>query len=92
MDRGFTQILRIDYNETFSPVVHLKTIQALLALTVAEDWEIQQMNIKSIYLNGTLKEEIFMKQPNGFNDQILCLFHLLKTLYNSAEKGITNFI
>ena len=50
----------MDYNETFVPVVRLKTIQAILALVVAQDWEIQQMDVKGAYLNGNLKEEICM--------------------------------
>ena len=55
--RGFSQIPGMDYNETFSPVVHLKMICMILVLAVAEDWEIQQMDVKGTYLNGMLKEE-----------------------------------
>ena len=58
----------VDFNETFAPVVRLETIRAILALAVKEDWEIQQMDVKGAYLNGNLKEEIYMKQPEGFSD------------------------
>ena len=58
--RGFSQISGMDYNETFSPVVCLETICAILALAVVKDWEIQQMDVKGAYLNGTLKEDIYM--------------------------------
>jgi len=51
------QILLTD---TFSLIVHLETIQTLLALVVAENWEIQQMDVKGTYLNGMIKEQIYM--------------------------------
>ena len=57
--KGYSQQPGMDYMDTFSPVVHLKTIQTLLALAVAKDWEIQQMDVKGAYLNGTIKEEIY---------------------------------
>ena len=59
----------MDYTDTFSPVVRLETIRAILALAVSQDWEIQQMNVKGAYLNGMLKEEVYMKQPKGFEDR-----------------------
>ena len=52
--RGFSQMPGMDYNETFSPMVRPEMICVILVLTMAEDWEIQQMDIKSAYLNGKL--------------------------------------
>ena len=77
----------MDYTNTFSLVVHLKTIQTLLALTVTEDWEIQQMDIKGTYLNGTTKEQIYMMQPEGYNDGTSHLCHLIKSLYGLKQAG-----
>src|SRR5882757_3888124 len=64
--KGFTQIPGIDYDETFSPVAHFELLRLLLVLAVLEDWEIQQMDVKSAFLNGVLDEEIYMEQPIGF--------------------------
>src|SRR5712672_41090 len=64
--KGFTQIPGIDYDETFSPVAHFESLRLLLALAALEDWEIHQMDIKSVFLNGVLDEEIYMEQPQGF--------------------------
>src|SRR5712672_3134262 len=64
--KGFTQIPGIDYDETFSPVAHFELLWLLLVLAALEDWEIQQMDIKSAFLNGVLDEEIYMEQPIGF--------------------------
>jgi len=85
--RGFTQIPGMDYNETFSPVIWLEMIRAILALAVAQYWEIQQMDVKGAYLNGKLKEEIYMKQPDRFNDGTPQLCRLIKTLYGLKQSG-----
>jgi hypothetical protein len=66
--KGFTQILGIDYDETFSPVAWFESLWLLLALATLEDWEIHQMDVKSVFLNGLLDEEIYMEQPQGFKD------------------------
>ena len=57
--RGFSQMPGMDFNETFSPVVRLETIRTILVLAVAEDWEIQQMDVQGAYLNRKLKETIY---------------------------------
>ena len=85
--RSYSQQLGMDYNDTFSPVVHLKSIQTLLALAVTEDWEMQQMDVKGAYLNGTIKEQIYMKQPEGFDDGTGQVCHLIKSLYGLKQAG-----
>ena len=85
--RGFSQMPGMDYNETFSLVVCLETIRAILALAVAKDWEIQQMDIKGAYLNGKLKEDVYMDQPQGYNDGTSQVCHLIKTLYRLKQSG-----
>ena len=82
--RGFSQMPGVNFNETFAPIVWLKTICAILALAVKEDWEIQQTDIKCAYLNGDLEEEMYMKQLEGFNDGTAWLF---KTLYGWKQSG-----
>jgi Reverse transcriptase (RNA-dependent DNA polymerase) len=64
--KGFTQIIGLNYNETFSPVTCLDLIWILLALATLEDWEIHQIDIKTAFLNGDLDKEIYMQQPEGF--------------------------
>ena len=49
-----------DYMETFSPVVQMDTLCAILALVPMQDLKLQQMNIEGTYLNGTLHETIYM--------------------------------
>ena len=66
MAKGFTQIEGIDYEETFSPIVMFFSIHLLLALVAHLDLELFQLDVKTAFLNGNLKEEIYMDQPIGF--------------------------
>ena len=66
--KGFRQGQGVDYDETFSPVVTLKSVQIILAIAAFYDYEIWQMDIKTAFLNGFLKEELYMMQPEGFVD------------------------
>jgi len=64
--KGFSQVEGIDFDELFSPVVHYKTAQLLLAVAALEDLDIQSIDVKIAYLYGNLNEEIYIKQPEGF--------------------------
>jgi hypothetical protein len=58
--KGFRQIQGVDYDETFSPVAMLKSIQILLAIGAYYDYEIWQMDVKMAFLNGNLSEDVYM--------------------------------
>jgi len=81
--RGFTQTYRMDYNETFAPIAKFTSIHCILSLATLEDMEIPQMDVKITFLNGELKEEIYMEQLQGFMHQrgehLVCMLH--KSLY-----------
>ena len=64
--KGFKQTHVIDYDETFSPVVMLKSITILIAIATYHDYEIRQMDVKIAFLNGNLLEDVYMTQPEGF--------------------------
>jgi hypothetical protein len=64
--RGFTQHLRVNYDETFSPVVKLAIVRMVLAIVVSRDWPVQQFNVKNAFLHDTLSETVFCSQPTGF--------------------------
>ncbi|GJV08228.1 retrovirus-related pol polyprotein from transposon TNT 1-94 [Tanacetum coccineum] len=61
--RGFTHRAWIDYNEVFSPVVRHTSIRAILSLTACEDYELEQLDLKTMFLHGNLEETIYMRQP-----------------------------
>ena len=64
--KGFRQVQGVDYDETFSPVAMLNSVQIMLAIAALYDYEIWQMDIKTAFLNGFLKEELYMMQPEDF--------------------------
>ena len=64
--QGFNQKEGIDYEETFAPVARLEAIRILLAFAVAKGFKLFQMDVKSAFLNGVIEEEVYVKQPPGF--------------------------
>ncbi|KAJ9545029.1 hypothetical protein OSB04_024736 [Centaurea solstitialis] len=85
--KGFTQTHGIDYDETFSPVAMLKSIRILMAISAYFNYEIWQMDVKTAFLNGKLTEEVYMEQPEGFEDpknpNKVC--KLLKSIYGLKQ-------
>ena len=67
--KGYTQKEGIDYEETFSLVAMLKSILILLAIAASLDYKIWQMDVKTAFLNGSLEEDIYMQQLEGFIDR-----------------------
>ena len=64
--KGFSQKKGVDFEENFSPVVKMSSIRVVLGLAACLNLEIEQLNVKTIFLHGNLEEEIFMEQPEGF--------------------------
>ena len=64
--KDFTQREGIDYNETFSPVSCKDSFRIIVALVAHYDLELHQMDVKTAFLNGDLKENVYMAQPKGF--------------------------
>ncbi|GJS66648.1 retrovirus-related pol polyprotein from transposon TNT 1-94 [Tanacetum coccineum] len=64
--QGYNQQEGIDYDETFAPVARLEAIRIFLAFATYMNFIVYQMDVKSAFLNGKLKEEVYVKQPLGF--------------------------
>ena len=81
--KGYKQQYGIDFSETFTPVAKLDIIRLLLTLAAQKGWKIYQLDVKSVFLNGILEEEIYVEQPEGF-EKLACedkVYLLKKALY-----------
>jgi hypothetical protein len=61
-------VKRLDFGEIFTPVTHLEVIRILLAFTASKGFKLYQMDVKSDFLNGVIQEEVFVRQPPGFEN------------------------
>jgi hypothetical protein len=85
--QGYSQVKGIDYGETFAPVARLESIRMLLSYASHHDFKLQQMDVKSAFLNGPLNELVYVKQPPGFKDPKLPnhVYKLKKALYGLKQ-------
>ena len=58
----------MDYDETFSPVVKPATVRTVLSLALSRSWPVHQLDVKNVFLHGTLSETVYCTQPAGFVD------------------------
>jgi hypothetical protein len=68
MAKGYAQVTGLDFRETFAPVARLESIRILLAYVAHHSFKLFQMDVKSVFLNGSIKEELYVEQPPGFED------------------------
>jgi hypothetical protein len=69
VDKGYSQIEGLDFKKTFAPVARRESIRILLTYATHHNFKLYQMDVKSAFLNGHIKEEVYVKQPPGFEDQ-----------------------
>jgi hypothetical protein len=77
----------LDFEETFAPVARLESIHILLAYVARHSFKLFQMDVKSAFLNGPIKEEVYMEQPPGFEDDRYPdhVYKLSKALYGLKQ-------
>ena len=84
---GFTQIYRVDYKETFAPITKMSTVRVLLSVAVNHSWPLYQMDVKNVFLQGDLKDEVNMKLPPGHSQShdpdVVCRLH--KAIYGLKQ-------
>ena len=85
--KGFSQIQGVDFVETFAPVMRLESFRLLIALATKLDLLIHVVDVVGAYLNGTLKETIYMIQPPDYDDGTGRVCQLLRPLYGLKQAG-----
>ena len=85
--QGYSQQYGQDYDETFSPVVRFESLRTVIALAVQNGLKLHQMDVTTAFLNGKLKEEVYMKQPEGYTvkgkEDLVC--RLKKSIYGLKQ-------
>jgi hypothetical protein len=87
--KGYSQVEGLDFDEIYAPVARLESIHILLAYATYHVFKLYQMDVKSAFLIGPIKEEVYVEQPPGFEDSEYPnhVYKLSKALYgmNACE-------
>ena len=85
--KGYMQRQGIDFKEVFAPVARMETVRVLIALAAHHGWPIHHMDVKTVFLNGELIEEVYVEQPPGFvvDGQEHKVLRLQKALYGLRQ-------
>jgi hypothetical protein len=85
--KGYSQVESSDFDETYVPVARLESIRILLAYATYHGFKLYQLDVKSAFLNGPIKEEVYVEQPPGFEDSEYPnhVYKLSKALYGLKQ-------
>jgi hypothetical protein len=85
--QGYTQVEGLDFGETYAPVARLEATRILLTYACAHNIKLYQMDVKSVFLNGYINEEVYVVQPPDFEDDKKPdhVYKLKKTLYGLTQ-------
>ncbi|KAD1781278.1 hypothetical protein E3N88_42305 [Mikania micrantha] len=84
---GYVQKHGVDFDEVFAPVARMETVRMILALAAFGGWQVHHFDVKSAFLNGDLKEVVYVYQPDGFvkKGQEGKVYKLSKALYGLKQ-------
>ena len=85
--KGFHQTHGVDFHEVFSPVARWDTIRLIIAIAAQRRWKVLQLDVKSAFLHGELKEDVYIEQPRGFElkENGEKVYKLRKALYGLRQ-------
>jgi hypothetical protein len=85
--KGYVQQVGIDFDEVLAPIARLDSVRLFLALVAQEGWKVHHMDVKSAFLNGDLKEVVYVVQPQAFvkKGQERKVYKLNKALYGLRQ-------
>nr|GFC35357.1 retrovirus-related Pol polyprotein from transposon TNT 1-94 [Tanacetum cinerariifolium] len=87
VEKGDLQEEGIDFKESFPPVARIEAIRIFIANAASRNMTVYQMDVKTAFLNGDLKEEVYVSQPEGFvdPDHLTYVYRLKKALYELKQ-------
>lgn len=84
ISQGYIQIEGIDFEEMLTPIAHLESVRLLIGLAYQFSFKLYQMDVKSAYLNGVIKDEVYVDQSKQFEDPHISnhIIQLKKVMYS----------
>jgi hypothetical protein len=84
---GYSQVEGLDFDETFTPAARLESILMLLSYATHHGFKLYQIDVKNAFLNGLIKEEVYVEQPPGFEsvEYLNHVYKLHKALYGLKQ-------
>jgi hypothetical protein len=83
--KGYSQQYGIDFHDTFAPVLKYKTLRIMIVLSLHFDMCMEQLDVKTAFLNATVKENIYVQVPEGMSVKSGCVLKLQKALYGIKQ-------
>jgi hypothetical protein len=85
--KSYSQVKNLNFDETVAPIARLESIHILLLYATHHDFKLYQMDVKSAFMNGPIKEEVYVEQPPGFEDEEYPnhVYKLHKALYGLKQ-------
>jgi hypothetical protein len=83
--RGFSQVRGIDFQETFAPTIRIDSLRILLAIAALEDLEAHQFDVNNAFTEAKLREQIFMKPPDGIEIPLDHVWEIKQSLYGLKQ-------
>jgi hypothetical protein len=84
---GYSQIEHVDYEDTYAAVGNRNTLRFIVSIAACKGLQMRQIDFESAFLQGELKEEIYMQQPSGFSDGTERVCRLRKSLYGLKQSS-----
>ena len=85
--RGFSMQQGVDYFATYAPTVHVPHLRLLLALSAIHGWDLYTWDVEQAYVNAREENEVYVKQPHGFDDGSGMVLQALRCLYGGPAAG-----
>lgn len=87
VSKGYVQREGVDFEEVFTPMARIRSVRLILVVAAHRGWEVHHMDVKSVFLNSNLNEEVYISQPPGFiaKNHEEGVYRLEKALYSLRQ-------